>query len=314
MAHHDGNCCVLGGAGFIGKTLVAKLCQSGRTVQVVGRRAEPPNLPKGATYLQADIRDPSSLRGLFSSSSEVIDLAYASVPKISFDDPFLDIQHNLPSVVAVLEELVNSQVGRFIYVSSGGTVYGEALSLPIDEQHLTRPISPYGVSKLAAERYADLYRICKDVPSIIVRPANAYGEHQASNVGQGFIATAINCCLKQQPVTIFGKRGTIRDYIHVEDIANALLLLLENGQIGDVYNVGSGIGTDNQQIIDLVINMAKSSGIALPKVDIQPSRPFDVKANILNACKLKNSTGWKIQINLSQGVERCWHHMLEMHR
>ena len=192
-------------------------------------------------------------------------------------------------------------------------MYGEASSLPINEEHPTRPISPYGVSKLASERYADLYRVCRDVPSIIARPGNAYGEHQAGNVGQGFIATAMGCCLRKQPVTIFGKRGTTRDYIHVDDIAAALLALLDKGLVGDTYNIGTGIGTDNQQIIDLVACMAEHSGIAAPKVEIKPSRPFDVKANVLDASKLELITGWQPRIDLREGIRRCWNHMLDVH-
>lgn len=313
MANNNGNCCVLGGTGFLGKTLVAQLCRSGRTVQVVGRGPAPANLPTGATYVRANLGDPASLRGLFASASEVIDLVYGSVPKTSFEDPFADIQNNLPATLAVMEELARSRVERFIYVSSGGTVYGEASSLPISEEHLTRPISPYGVSKLASERYADLYRICRDVPSIIARPGNAYGEHQAGNVGQGFLATAMWCCLHQKPVTIFGERGTTRDYIHVEDIATALLALLDKGLVGDTYNIGTGIGTDNRQIIDLVAIMADHSGIAAPQVEIMPSRPFDVKSNVLDASKLELVTGWQPSIDLHEGIQRCWGYMLDIH-
>lgn len=313
MANHNGNCCVLGGTGFIGTALVAQLCRSGRTVQVVGRGPEPANLPVGATYLRTDLRDPENLRGLFASVAEVVDLVYSSVPKTSFEDPFADIQNNLPATVALMEELARSHVERFIYVSSGGTVYGEASSLPISEEHPTRPISPYGVSKLASERYADLYNVCRDVPSIIARPGNAYGEHQAGNIGQGFIATAIWCCLYQQPVTIFGERGMTRDYIHVDDISTALLALLDKGLVGDTYNIGTGIGTDNQQIIDLVASVAERSSIAMPQIEIKPSRLFDVKANVLNTAKLELVTGWKPHIDLRKGMRRCWDHMLDIY-
>lgn len=312
MANHKGNCCVLGGSGFIGKALVAQLCRSGRSVQVVGRGPAPKNIPTGATYVNANLDDPTSLRGLFASVTEVIDLVYGTVPKTSFEDPYADIQNNLPATLYLMEELARSNVERFIYVSSGGTIYGEASSLPINEQHPTQPISPYGVSKLASERYVDIYRICRDVPSIIVRPGNAYGEHQAGNIGQGFIATAIWCCLRQQPVSIYGERGSIRDYIHVYDIATALMALLDKGLIGETYNIGTGIGTDNQQIIDFVASMAERSGVVAPQVEINPRRLFDVKVNILDTSKIESITGWQPSINLREGIERCWNYMLKV--
>lgn len=313
MPNHSGKCCVLGGTGFIGTALVEQLCRSGRTVEVVGRGPAPTRLPAGATYLRTDVRDPASLRGLFASAAEVVDLVYCSIPKTSFKDPFADIQNNVPAMVAVMEELARSPVERFIHVSSGGTVYGEASSLPISEEHPTRPISSYGVSKLTSERYADLYRVCRDVPSIIARPGNAYGEHQAGNVGQGFIATAMWCCLHKQPVPIFGKGGTTRDYTHVDDMAAALLALLDKGLVGDTYNIGTGIGTNNQQIIDLVACMAERSSIAAPQVQIKPRRPFDVKANVLDVSKLQLITGWQPQIDLREGIRRCWNYMLDVH-
>lgn len=310
MAEVNGTCCVLGGTGFIGRALVAQLCRSGRSVRVIGRGPAPQVLPAGASYVRADINDRNDLRGLFDSASEVIDLVYGSVPKASFEDPIADIIAFLPSSVAVMEELTRSKVERFIYISSGGTVYGEATTLPMTEDHPTRPISPYGVTKLALERYADLYRVCRDVPSIIARPGNAYGELQAGDVGQGFIATAIWRCLRQQDITVFGERGTTRDYIHVDDIATALMALLDQGVIGETYNIGTGVGADNLQILDLLAALAVESGMTPPKVQINPARPFDVKANILDITKLSTTTGWHPGITLPTGIRRCWNHML----
>ena len=236
---------------------------------------------------------------------------YGSVPKTSFDDPFADIQNNLPATLAVLEELARSNVERFIYVSSGGTVYGDTSLLPIKEEHQTRPISPYGVSKLASERYAEIYRICRDVPSIVVRPSNAYGEYQQGDVGQGFIATAIWSYLRKQSLTIFGERGTTRDYIHVNDIANAMIALLDSGVVGETYNIGTGVGADNQNIIDLISTFAKNASIEYPRVIRNPRRPFDVEANVLDISKIKKTTGWQPSIELGEGLRNCWDHMLK---
>jgi len=309
MSNHNGNCCVLGGTGFLGSTLVEHLCRSGRTVQVIDRAPVPKYLPVGASYVRADVRDQASLRGMFSAASEVIDLIYGSVPKASFEDPAADVLGSLPVTVSIMEELARSNVDRFIYVSSGGTVYGEALSLPITEEHATRPISSYGVSKLVSERFVDLYHVCRDIPSIIARPGNAYGERQAGNIGQGFIATAMWNCLHQEAVVIFGENGTIRDYIHVEDIATALLALLDKGVVGETYNIGTGIGTDNLQIFNHVSRLAEGSDVAVPQLRFSRSRPFDVQENVLDVGKLTSETGWRPQISLREGIRRCWNSM-----
>ena len=114
-------------------------------------------------------------------------------------------------------------------------------------------------------------------------------------------------------MTIFGNRGTTRDYIHVDDIATALLAVLDKGLVGDTYNIGTCIGTDNQQIIDYVGSMAEYSGIATPQVEINISRPFDVKTNILDTKKLELVTGWHPSIELCKGIQRCWDHMLNIY-
>jgi len=309
MDNRKGNCCVLGGAGFIGSVLVAHLCRSGRTVKVVGRSSAPAYMPAGATYVRADLCDPVNLRGLFDGVCEVIDLVYGVPPKVSFGGSIGQTLTNIQTTVAIMEELARSKVDRYIYVSSGGTVYGEAISLPITEEHPTHPISPYGMSKLACEGYVDLYHACRDIPSIIARLGNAYGEHQAGNTGQGFIATVIWCFLHNQPVTIFGNNGAIRDYIHVEDIATALLALLDKGSVGETYNIGTGISTDNLQIFDCVVDLAKGTDIVIPKIKFSPSRCFDVQENVLDVHKLKAQTGWMPHISLHEGVRRCWDYM-----
>lgn len=307
-------CCVLGGAGFIGQALVRKLCQTGRMVRVVDIKPPPQRLPEGASYVRINLLEASSLNKIFSGASEVIDLVYNSVPNTSFEDPLADIQNNLPRTVSIMEGLLRSNVSRFIYVSSGGTVYGEGSTLPITEKCSTSPISPYGVTKLASERYADLYRACYGVPSIITRPSNAYGEHQPRDSGQGFIAHAINCCLSGLPINIFGERGTLRDYIHVEDLTNALVAILENGVVGETYNISTGVATDNMQILNLVSKMARRSGIDEPQIAIKPRRPFDVRINVLDSTKLTVVSGWQPEIFLSDGIQRCWDYMLHIHR
>jgi UDP-glucose 4-epimerase len=120
----------------------------------------------------------------------VIHLAYATVPNTSFDNPLADLLQNLPPTVELFSK-VAERSGRLILVSSGGTVYGQAVQLPILENHPTNPISPYGVTKLTLEKYAHLYAVTKSLKVICVRPGNAYGVGQYPYIGQGFVSTAM---------------------------------------------------------------------------------------------------------------------------
>ena len=148
------NTLVIGGAGFIGTHLVSELLATGRTVTILDRRTDaPPELSHGADYVAGDFGQCQLIRELLCNHEEVIHLAYTSVPKTSFENPFSDLLENLPPTVQLFAETAES--GRkLLFVSSGGTVYGEAGTLPIREDHPTRPISPYGLTKLTLEGYA----------------------------------------------------------------------------------------------------------------------------------------------------------------
>jgi len=164
--------CVIGGGGFIGRYLSEALAASGRDVLVLGRKPEVAFSDQRIQYKAVDASDMTVLRPLLATCDEVIDLAYATVPKTSYSDPMFDLQSNLPRVVALMEELQHhAHLRRFMVVSSGGTVYGHANRLPISEYSETEPVSPYGITKLTIERYALMYHRLHDLPLVVVRPA-----------------------------------------------------------------------------------------------------------------------------------------------
>ncbi len=307
-------CCVIGGGGFIGRNLCEALAASGRDVVAIGRKPEPSSQATNfsgfasgrVTYQSMDVNDVAALRSVLATCDEVVDLAYATVPQTSFIDPMNDLQSNLPRVVALMEELqYHSQLRRFIVVSSGGTVYGQASRLPISEYSETEPLSPYGITKLTIERYALMYHRLHGLPVVVVRPANAYGQGQQPFLGQGFIATAMGNILQGKNVTVFGERGTVRDYVHVRDVASAMVAALEKGVNGDVYNIGSGVGRSNLDVIDLIRPLAQAMNLPV-MVSHEPARKFDVSANVLNFGRLLSCTGWLPKISMEEGLQEMW--------
>ena len=243
---------------------------------------------------------------------EIIDLAYATVPQTSFADPFFDIKSNLPASVGLLQEAAAAGVRKVVLVSSGGTVYGVAGALPIGEDHPTNPISPYGITKLTIEKYAWMFQLVSDLPAIVVRPGNAYGEEQRPFVGQGFIATAMHSIIRGHEVAIFGTEGTIRDYVHVSDVANGIVAALDHGEPGQAYNVGSGIGRSNLDVLREIEPHAERAGYPL-RTKTLPPRGFDVPANVLDIRKLRSLSGWSPQISFASGIERAWQSVLSSH-
>ena len=301
-------CLVVGGGGFIGSHTVRSLIESGREDILVVGRSERPRfpLPAEVRYLRGDAEDAAFLEPILAECDEVLDLAYATVPKTSFDDPVHDVLVNLPATVTLLKLCSRRSLRRLVLVSSGGTVYGNADYLPIDESHPTNPVSPYGITKLASEKYALLFHRLAGLPVVIARPGNAYGPGQSGDPAQGFVGTAMFAAMNRVPVHLFGERGTTRDYVYVEDVASGLLAALEHGRPGEAYNIGTGVGLDNQDVLD-ILERTSSPEVAKIEVVREPPRPFDVLKNVLSSARLTDISGWRPEVEAPEGFHRTWH-------
>lgn len=300
--------CLIGGAGFIGTYLADVLLTTGREVVVLGRREEcPPGLNKKVTYISCNYANQNSLCKAIDPCEEVIDLAYATVPQTSFENPVFDLQSNLLPSVTLLEEVKrHPTIKKLVIVSSGGTVYGPVKRLPIIEEDTTSPISPYGITKLTIERYALMFYRLFGLPVTIVRPSNAYGLGQKPFTGQGFIATAMGKIVQGKDVEIFGEEGTIRDYLHVKDVATGILAALVHGGEGEIYNLGSGIGRSNKEVLRQILPLAERDNFSISVTHSAP-RGFDVPGNVLSYGKLLNCAGWQPKISFENGLEEMWH-------
>jgi UDP-glucose 4-epimerase len=305
------SCLVIGGYGFIGRELIRLLLASGRKVTVLGRRSQPSaEISQGCAYVSGDYGNAGILRGLLTAGIEVIDLAYSTVPKTSYGDPVFDLLSNLPASVGLLQECHLAGVSKIVLVSSGGTVYGHSRFLPITEDHPTEPVSPYGITKLTIDRYAQMFFKTLDLPVAVARPANAYGETQRPGLGQGFLAEAIDAVLHGREVPVFGAQGSVRDYIHVRDVATGILAVLDSGEPGQVYNIGTGNGTSNLEALQIVEDLSCPVGYPV-KINTLPLRRFDVQSNILSSAKLQKISNWNPKISIREGIHKMWNFALK---
>lgn len=305
------HCCVIGGTGFIGSEVVKLLVTTGRKVTVIGRSTLPSRpLPQGVEYISHGYGDAEFLAGFLKGVDEVIDLAYSTVPKTSYDDPVNDISSNLPCVVKLFEAACSAGIKKLLLVSSGGTVYGKTNTTAINEEHATNPICPYGITKLVTEKYAMMFNHLYDLPIVSVRPSNAFGPGQLPFCQQGFIATAIASILKDKEVVVFGEEGTVRDYVYVIDVARGILAALDKGKIGTCYNIGSTVGRSNREVLDVISALAQSHGVK-PEIKILAPRKFDVPWNVLDCDKLYSQTGWRPQVSFEEGIENTWYWLRE---
>jgi len=299
-------CCIFGGSGFIGAWVTRLLAAQGREVVVIGRSPAPGRpIPAKAKYVTGTYADKAFLRRVLAGSDEVIDLVYSTHPQTSFADPLHDITDNLPPTVSLLQVAAEIAVKKLVLVSSGGTVYGLAGAIPVTEEHPTHPISPYGITKLAVEKYGLMFNHVYGLPVVIARPGNAYGEGQRPSTGQGFVAEAIARTLEDQVISLFGDQGTVRDYIHVADIASGIVAALEHGVDGHCYNIGTGTGRTNLEVLNSLAPLARSAGREI-RLKVLPPRKFDVPQNVLDSNKLVRATGWHPQIDFREGLERAW--------
>jgi UDP-glucose 4-epimerase len=209
----------------------------------------------------------------------------------------------------MLRSAAEAGLRRVVLISSGGTVYGVARSLPINEEHPTDPISPYGITKLTLEKYGLMFHRLTGLPVIIVRPGNAFGPGQIPEAGQGFVATAIARVLSNREVTIYGQEGTVRDYVYVTDIARGIASALEHGQPGRCYNIGTGIGKSNLDVLRTIEPLASARGRRI-ELRVDERRGFDVPVNILDSARLREVSGWTPRVPFDAGIEETWNYLL----
>ncbi len=285
--------------------LARQLLENGRSVTVLGKTSSPKSeLVQGVRYVTGDFSKKKLISCLLSEHEEVIYLAHTSVLSSNKESLLDELILNLQSAVQLFSEAADKGV-KLVFISSGGSVYGEARELPINETHLAKPISSYGITKLTLENYAYLYAATRGLKFVCVRVANVYGKGQRPFVGQGFIATAIATAMKGLPIKVFGNYGTVRDYIYVSDIASGIVSAMLKGLLSETYNLGSGIGLSNLEVIDVLKLIRREIGLDVI-VEHMPEHALDVKANILDSKKLQEHTDWKPQVKFEEGMRKTY--------
>lgn len=292
---------VTGGAGFIASHVVDLLLAHGHSVAVVddlstGRRA---NLNPAARFYQMDIRDPRLAEVFEHERPEVVDHHAAQIDvRRSVADPQFDADVNVRGSLNVLECARRFGTQKFIYISTGGAVYGEPEYLPVDEKHPVNPICPYGASKHTVEHYLFMYRYNYGLNYVVLRYPNVYGPRQDPHGEAGVIAIFTGLMMAHKPVTINGDGEQARDFTYVGDCAQANLLVLENAEASGIYNVGSGQPTTVNQVFTALQQithypLAPSYG---------PAKVGETRCIYLNSQRLQTELGWQATFDLHAGL------------
>lgn len=295
---------VLGGCGFIGSHLCRELVSAGRRVRVFDKLSAACNLIRDLAgeieVVGGDAARADDVLAALEGAETVFHLVHTTVPGSSMADPSYDVESNVAASVRWLSQIGQTSVRRIIFISSGGTVYGKPQRNPIDEQHPTDPISSYGITKLALEKYVAMYAAAAGIDYLILRPSNVYGEGQRLHIGQGVIGVLIDRALRGQELEVWGTGDSLRDYIYIADFIGAVRSLLTYTGSHRIFNVSRGKGHSVQDILEI---LQRQLG-RLPEIKYEPARRFDVPANVLDASLLRAEVGWEPLFSLEEGVAR----------
>lgn len=291
---------VTGGAGFIGSHIVDAYLKLGHEVHIVDNMVtgRPENINPAATFHEIDVSGEEIGQIIAAERFELINHHAAQLDvRKSVEDPAYDATVNIIGSVRLLQAGVENGLKKFIFASSGGTVYGEQEYFPADESHPNRPISPYGIAKLSVEQYLYFYHLQYGLPYIALRYANIYGPRQNPHGEAGVVAIFTQRMLQGKPVVIHGDGLQTRDYVHVSDVVQANVLSLDYPESG-AFNVGLGV---ESSVVDLfnVINDATGAGYERQH---GPAKPGEQRRSVLSAELLKAKTGWDPAYNLDSGL------------
>ena len=297
---------VTGGSGFIGSNIVDLLIGGGYSVRVLDNLSSGYliNIQKhinnnNLEFVGGDVRDYLSVERAMDGVDVVFHLAASVGRQRSLDNPQLDSEVNLIGTVNVLEAMRRAGTHRIVY-SSSAAMFGELVTPTIDENHPQNADSPYGVSKLAAEKMILAYSGIYDITAVCLRYFNIYGVNQRFDLYGNVIPIFAKRIFAGEPITIYGDGEQTRDFVNVDDVARANLIASKSGNGTDVYNLGSG---GSVTINWLAKTMQDIAGLHVG-IQYAPERPADVRHCKANANKVLSALDFKANVDLESGLKK----------
>lgn len=295
---------IIGGAGFLGSAIAGAALRAGHTVRILTRPTRSLERLIGildrVEVVHGDFLDDHVVGEALAGVDAVVHSLSTTFPKTVVASAVYDVSTNLVPTMRLVDHCLRQGVRNLTYISSGGTVYGEARYLPIDEEHPREPLSLYGLSKLTIENYLRFIAREQKIAAKILRVSNPYGPSQNAFGVQGIVGVALGRMRRGLPVTLYGDGQHVRDYIDVRDVAVAISRAIEFPD-STVINIGTGVGTP---LIDLVRSVGVAAGLDC-RIDWAPDRGIDVRRNILAVDRARTLLGWTPTIPLAEGLREA---------
>lgn len=289
---------ITGGSGFLGRNLIERLVGYGHELSCLDRFEASFLRDFGVKMFLGDIYEKVLVDEAMAGQDVVIHMACTVIPKTSNDDPYFDVMSNIGGAIHLLDAAVANKVRRFVFLSSGGTVYGTPQSTPIKESHPTNPECSYGITKLTIEKYLNLYHKLHGISTCSIRLANPYGKYQRFISAQGAIPVFCYKALKGEQIEIWGDGSVRRDFIYVGDVVEAIEKALLNSEVVGEINVGSGKSTSINDILGVIERVL---GTAVCRC-YSEARLCDVQENVLDIDRAVKKLDWRPRIDLDEGI------------
>ena len=292
---------IIGGSGFIGSHIVDKFLNENWEVTVFDRQREIFRLEiPGVRFEEGDIKNKELLESIVARRFDVIIYSLSTTtPKTSNDNPEFDISSNLIPMVNLLDICTRHKAGKIVYLSSGGSIYGDSDTDTHNENDLVFPICSYAITKLAAEKYLYMYEKLHGINYTVLRISNPYGPRQNPISKQGVISVFLHKILTEQQIEIWGDGSVIRDYIYVTDVAAACFKAAVSTKNG-ICNIGSNTGISLRELVGILGEATHRS----PEVRWMPERGVDVPKIILDCQNAETTLNWKPVVPFNVGLKK----------
>lgn len=295
---------IMGAAGFIGTNLAIALAKNKENyITMVDKRKEffsniiDMNI-ENIKFIENDLESTNTLDALLKGQDVVYHLVSTTVPTTANQHIVQELESNVVYSASLFEACVRSKVSKVIFISSGGTVYGNKLQCPLKEEYPTNPISSYGVQKITIEKLLQLYNYMYNMDYRIIRLANPYGPYQRPNGILGAATTFIYKTLTKEEIFVYGNGEVIRDYIFIDDVITAIINIAQGEREYKMFNVGCGVGISINHLLDTIQRVLKTKA----KISYLEGRMVDVPVNFLDVSRYERCYGKLCSVSLEDGI------------
>jgi len=297
---------VTGGAGFIGSNLVDELIKHRHNVIIIDDLSTgfKKNINSKSKFYKTDIENFKEVEDVFKKEKPEIIFHLAAQINLqkSITDPISNATTNILASINLIKLSRKYKIKKFIFSSTGGAIYGDTNKKPTNENYPEWPLSPYGITKLTIDKYLNYYYWMFNLKYVSLRYSNVYGPRQSPNGEAGVVAVFLNKMFNDKQPVINGDGKQTRDYVFVNDVVNANILALKNFKQVGVYNIGTGIEINVNQLFQEINEQFKN------KFEERhgPAKTGEQKTSCLNYSKIKKEFGWEPKVNIKQGIKKTY--------